>query len=210
MQGQSIFSERALTTIFEGDVESHRKQDGSINNYRVRGFRYEDEEQMRISGCTIKQGTRSICDARGVYRAVVRVRGVGRSPNESSFFPRHMAKEDVVQAISQAYMSRRLIDVPTRLWEGKAGALVIMLWLDESERIIDARPKYKLPTSKAVRAVMRYEQTGHRSKLLCHVCLKPKVLICPDGHGTKQRGLYNRFIKLGKKLRRYVVRMLKD
>jgi hypothetical protein len=182
-QNESIFGERGLATIFEGEVAAQLNRDGTVNHYWLLGFRYEDPEVMRASGCSIIEGSRRVPNNRGVYRAGVVVRGVSRDVSKSGFFPQALTRAEIVQAISEAYERRELIQNSQRLYKGKSGRLTIFMWLDAQDRIIDAMPRMGKHFSKAKQALIRYQQTGQRGKLLCHVCYKPRVLVCPDGHG---------------------------
>ncbi len=192
MQNELIFGEHGLTTIFDGEVVPQLNRNGTVNHYRARGFRYEDVSLMLASGCSILEESRRVPDSRGVYRAAVVIKGVGRSQVKSNFFPQTMTRAEVVQAISDAYAGRELIHRGERLYKGESANLTILMWLDDRGLIVDAMPKAARHNSKVKQAIFRFQHTGKRSKILCHVCHEPKIRICPNGHGgIPDRGLYN-------------------
>jgi hypothetical protein len=199
MQRQSIFGEHALATIFEGEVVPQLRKSGEVEHYRVRGFRYEDPEQMMLHECRIIESSRRVPDGKGVYRARVTVRGVNRVAAKSNFFPAAMTRAEVVQAISEAYESKEMVLVQEsqQLHVGKSARLTILLWLDGTGRVVDAMPKAGR-VNKAKQAIFEYQQTGKRRKLLCHLCHQPKVLVCPKDH-TSRRSIYKRLLRWWKR-----------
>jgi hypothetical protein len=195
MQNESIFSEHGLTTIFEGELVPQLRRDGTVEHYRVRGFRYEDPEQMMLHECSIIESSRRVPDGKGVYRAGVTVRGVNRDVSKSNFFPQSMTRAEVVQSIIEAFDTKEQLQMSERLYAGKSANLTILLWLDENNHIVDAMPKAAQHQNKVKQAIFHHQQTGKRSKLLCHVCLQPKVLVCPEGHTNPRRSIYKRIIR---------------
>ncbi len=192
---ESIFSERALATIFEGEVVPQLRMSGEVEHHRVRGLRYEDPDQMRLSGCAIVESSRRAAVNKSVYSASVSIRGVRRDLSKSNFFPATMTRAEVVQSISEAFDTKEQVQMRERLYVGKSANLTIFLWLDENNCIVDAMPKAARHKNKVKQAIFWYQHTGKRSRLLCHACLQPKVLVCPSGHTNPRRSIYKRLLR---------------
>ncbi len=194
MQSETIFSEKALDTIFKGELVPQFKKGGELHHVRVRGFRYEDAEVMSAEGVDVIERTRIPPDGKGVYKAGIVLKGVHRSASANSFFPRSMTREEILQAIVEAYESRVLVEANQKLYKGSGGGLKIMMFLDDAGRVIDALPK-RGRYSRVKAALDQHEKTGQSSKLLCPVCYQPKVLVCPSGHWPprqRRRTFYSR------------------
>jgi hypothetical protein len=177
MQSEEVFSPSGLAMIFDGEVVPQLRRDGTVEHCRARGFRHESAE-AKAAGCVIM--SRRAADSQGVYVARVAVRGVERQQSKSGFFPQHWTREEVIEAITEAYADREHVALAERLYKGRGRAVTILLYLDEFGRVVDAMPK-RGRVSANREALSLYERTGERSKRLCATCLKPKVLVCP-GH----------------------------
>jgi hypothetical protein len=185
MQIEEVFSERALATIFDGEVVPQLRRDGTIHHLRARGFRYESAE-TKAAGCSIIEASRLMPDGKGVYRASVDVRGVERDQSKSAFFPSHWTRGEVIAAILEAYANRAAVGATERLYKGTGRGVAILLYLDKQDRVVDAMPiRRKVNARRA--AIYQFERTGKRSKKLCAICDKPKIRVCPDGHNFNQR-----------------------
>jgi hypothetical protein len=197
MQMERIFSPSGLNVIFDGELIPQLRRDGTVDHWRPRGFRYESSERAEVAGCMVIDATRSAPDASGVYVAQSFVCGRKRKAREP-FFPQSMIREDVLRAIVEAYPRRKPVNEQQRLYKGRSEgySMTVYMELDANNLIVDAYPKRK-NVSKAASALWKYKQTGKVGKHLCNVCLRPKVRVCPVGHGTN---LQPRFY-LSKKLR---------
>ncbi len=187
----SIFSERGIETIFRGARVPQLTKAGNVHAYRVLGFHYEDADVMRERGIHLNEASRSFPDTKGVYMATIAIGGTNRQKHYNSFFPQRMSRNEVLQAITQAYNTRALAQPTQRIYKGRGGDLTIYMELDEAQRIIDAWPQ-RGRFNKAKAALYRYEQTGKRGKLLCAVCYQPKVLVCPSNHNMQPSRLNKR------------------
>lgn len=205
MQSETIFSERGLATIFRGEVVPQLRKDRTVEHYRVRGFRYESAE-AEMAGCVTVKESRTADDGKGVYRARVIVRGIERYQTKSGFFPQRWTRNEVMDAIVEAYAHRELVNSSERLHKGKGRDVSMLIYLDEADCVIDAMP-IRGKVSQSREALNRYERTGKRGKLLCPSCFQPKVLVCPSGHfqSSNQKGLLRRL----RKRWRFVVHAIK-
>ncbi len=128
-----LFRHGALNHIFEGE----------LNRNIAGGYHYEG---IPNTPGRIVPGTEIFSDMNGVYQGKVTVYGVRKPTNggESSFFPKSMSPQDVVDSINEAYGRRH------RIWgnayEGETlSGMRISMCLDKSEKIISAYPVYEGP-----------------------------------------------------------------
>ncbi len=170
MQREDVFAEGAIERIFQGAIVSQLKASGEIEHTRISGFRYEDPDVMRVSGCSIIEGTWAEPDERGIYRARVIVKGFERKMSRSSFFPRSWTREQVLDAISEAYSTHRRVSTKEGRHRqvGESNGLKIWLWLDSYGRVVDAMPRGTVSHSPK------------RKTVCCNKCgkLKEKMYIC--------------------------------
>src|SRR5260370_4674412 len=127
------FRPGALKHIFEGE----------LNKGIARGYHYEG---IPNTPGKIVPRTETFPDRNGIYRAKVTVHGVRKPTNggKSSFFPKSMSPQEIVDSINEAYESRRFIWGNT--YEGKTLlGMRISMCLDKAEKIISAYPVYKGP-----------------------------------------------------------------
>ena len=121
------FRNGSLNHILEGDV----KRNGSISGYHYEG--------MPSANTSIVPGTASIPNAQGVYTAQV----VGKTGNRgiSTFFPRNMTPQQIVDSINEAYSAKVVITGNTYVGTTSSG-MIIEMYIDSAGKIISAFPKY--------------------------------------------------------------------
>ncbi len=193
MHKEDVFAEGAIERIFDGDIVPNVKKNGKIEHIRIRGFHYEDPDTMLARGIEIIEASRTAPDVRGVYRAAIIVRGYKRKATHWGFFPVMMSRDKIVQAIIEAYENRVIVTQGNQeFYKGDGGGLKIFMQLDGAGRVTDAWPRRARYTATQ-QALWLYARTGKRSKLLCHICLQPKVLCCAKhGHLPPRRKFFSR------------------
>jgi hypothetical protein len=125
------FAPGAENHIFEGTVKG--------NN--AGGYHWEGDPN---TPGTVIPGTETTPDARGVYEAQVSVNGVDKTANGgySSFFPKSMSKEDVLNTIDEAYNNR--VYLRGNIYQGDTSSgIVVQMYLNSSDQIISAFPLYQ-------------------------------------------------------------------
>ena len=128
---ENFKNKRVLEHIFKGNINGRGKATG----YHYEG--YEDSPGKVIPG------TCSEPDDLGVYKAKVEVDGIVKSGNKgySTFFPKDMSPQEIVDSINEAYNER--IDLGGDLFEGEASnGLIIQMYL-EDEKITTAYPIFQ-------------------------------------------------------------------
>ena len=123
----------ALKHIFEGE----------LNRGLASGYHYED---IPNTPGRIIPGTETFPDRNGVYRGKVTVHGIRKRANggNSSFFPKSMSPQDIVDSINEAYRRRRFVWGNTYKGETLLG-MSISIHLDTTGKIISAYPVYEGP-----------------------------------------------------------------
>jgi hypothetical protein len=205
MQREDVFAEGAIDRIFNGEAVPQLAKSGEIHHVRMRGFHYEDPEVMRERGYKLIEDSRTSSDTRGVYRAAIQIEGVRRRGTHYGFFPLVMSRDEILQAIAEAYENRIVVNASNlKLCKGSGGGLPIWMELDEAGgRVTDAWPR-RAKYTRMQAALWLYATTGKRSKLLCPVCLQPKTLCCTHGHWPpKRKSAYGRFMRRILKRLRY-------
>ncbi len=127
------FRPGALKHIFEGE----------LNGGIASGYHYEG---IPNTPGRIVLGTETFPDRYGIYLGKVTVHGVRKRTNggKSSFFPKSMLPQEVVDSINEAYGSRRFIW--GNIYEGETLlGMRISMCLDEAGKIISAYPVYIRP-----------------------------------------------------------------
>ncbi len=199
MQSESVFAEGAIERIFDGDIVPNLKKNGEVEHIRIRGFRYEDPDVMLARGIEINESSRTAPDIRGVYRAAIMVRGHKRKGTHYGFFPLSMSRDEILKAIVEAYEHRNVVNASNlKLCKGDGGGLPLLMELDDEGRVMDAWPRRARYTRQQA-ALWLYATTGKRSKLLCPVCLQPKILFCSHGHWPPRQKLRRRIVKVLKR-----------
>ena len=108
------------------------------NKGKAVGYHYEGVENT--AGAVVP-GTRTTPDANGVYRGKVEVNGVSKN-GFSTFFPREMSPQQVVNAINQAYANRSFIAGSFNKFLGKTSSgMLISMFLNKNGKIISAFPE---------------------------------------------------------------------
>ncbi len=197
---ESIFSEKGLERIFEGEMVAHRKRDGTVNHYAFRGFHLEEAATMAKRCILMDEKTRTSPDSRGVYRARFTYWGKRRT---GTFFPAGWTKTQVCSAIAEAYENRE------RFATGEAGSFYtgktregigIILQLDDDDLVLDAIPQ-RAKVNRNTEAKFQIERgTIKSNRRVCKRCGAVKVRVCPTGHDTQRRGVM-RYVRRA----RYVV-----
>jgi hypothetical protein len=186
MQSQ-IISEQGVKRIFEGELVPQRKRSGEVHCYIARGFHLEDPAMMAVNGYIINEVSRTSPDSRGVYHVSVWMYGRRRN---SAFFPRHWTREQVAQAIAQAYESREPFKWGefVNCYKGSTETgMRIVMELDEMGLVLDAFPK-RAKVSQKKNALWRIENGLQvKSRFVCSQCKQIKILSCPHGHNLPMR-----------------------
>ncbi len=92
MQSRSIFNETFMRHVFHGTNSG--------------GFHYEGAGMRAQFGVRVIEETRATIGGKGIYTAEVEIRG-GRKKAVSHFFPQSWTRLQVVEAIKEAYATRR-------------------------------------------------------------------------------------------------------
>jgi hypothetical protein len=169
-----IFADDGLSNIFNGALISKAKiQPNYIHNYEVIGYRVESNE---VEGVRVAE--RKPEDFYGVYVAALYVRTIKRraKARNSVFFPRHWTRENVIDAIFEAYQNKSVRDAVKGKYNGKTSdGMPIVLWLDKEGKVFDA-----MPFRDIARGLNRKGRT-------CKVCGMKKHLICPKNKQHKEK-----------------------
>lgn len=127
-----IFNNTAIEYIFKGNLD---------RNGNAGGYHYE--EIIGTPGKTIS-GTELPENSYGVYKAQVQVNGNNKSANNgySTFFPKDMSPQEVVDAINEAYGNKVFVSGTRNTYEGiSSGGIVISMYINGNGKIISAFPK---------------------------------------------------------------------
>jgi hypothetical protein len=103
---------------------------------------YHCERLPDTGGCLVP-GTETSPNSYGVYEAKVRINGVLKLANGgfSSFFPKSLSPQEVVDSINEAYNGRDFVQ--GNMYEGKdSSGMKIYMYLDVEDKIISAFPVY--------------------------------------------------------------------
>ncbi len=172
-----IFAEKGLSNIFDGALLPNvNKQSNQVNNYKVIGYRLESIQSERVQViCRMPE------DANGVYTATVYFDGIrrrGRSTT-SVFFPKHWTKDEVIDAIFQAYQNKSVKKPSESQYIGTTEkGMHIFLWLDATGKVLDA-----MPFRDAVLELNR----RRKAKATCKVCGKFKHYVCLEHHNPPKK-----------------------
>jgi len=88
-------------------------------------------------------GTETVPNGHGVYEAQVEIGGVPKTGNQgmSSFFPKHLSAQEVVDCINEAYGNK--VHIAGNTYSGiTSSGMRIDMYLDSQGRIISAFPHY--------------------------------------------------------------------
>ncbi len=115
--GQKAVSQNTLEHIFHGEINKKGK---------AVGFHYEGTAAMQATNKTRVTTVTKAADKNGVYAARVEVSGVTKKA-DSSFFPRTWTKNDVVNAVNEAYIKKIHPDPKNLLYfEGRSSSGVLV------------------------------------------------------------------------------------
>jgi hypothetical protein len=203
----NVISERGRKRIFEGELLPVLARDGTANHYRVMGRHYEDAGAVETRGGAVLKDAQSYPDRRGVYRAQVFLEGA-RKGRRQSFFPLAWSREDVEQAIEQAWATKtpRQWGEPGNFYEGRWRGVKIVLEVGADGLVLDAIP-IKSPTNptKKMEWAIANGFLKKTPRNTCAVCgrVKAKRRVCPDGHDVDQRW------GIGKRVMNAVLRLVR-
>ena len=119
----------AIEHIFEGQVNGSK------------GYHYDG---IDFTAGKIVPGTETPINKNGVYKAQVEIGGVPKSGNGgwSTFFPKDMSPQEVVDAINEAYDNCDLVPGTRNTYRGVTlKGLRIEMYLDKNNKIISAFPE---------------------------------------------------------------------
>ena len=124
------FKESAINHIFEGEVNKKGK---------AVGYHYEN---IRNSAGQVIKGSREKPNKSGAYAGKVKVNDIPKTANKgrSTFFPKSMSPQQVIDAINEAYANRVFIRGNTYEGTSRSG-MEIMMFIDKNGKIISAFPK---------------------------------------------------------------------
>lgn len=129
LENTENFRQGALEHIFEGEI--NRRGDAV-------GFH---KEGMDSSKGRIIDGTETTPNEQGVYQGKVEIDGVEKTGNGgySTFFPKDLSPQEVVDSINEAYDSRVHDCGNTYIGTSDSG-LEIGMYIDSNDKIISAFP----------------------------------------------------------------------
>jgi hypothetical protein len=188
-----IFAEKGLSTIFDGALLPNvNKQINQVNNYRVIGYRLESIKNEKVQvACKMPE------DVNGVYTATVFFDGIRRKGRSrtSVFFPRHWTKEEVTDAVFQAYQNKSVKKPSENQYIGTAEkGMHIILWLDKAGKVVDA-----MPFRDEILEINR----RRKAKSHCKICCQPKSFICPEHHNFKKTEAQKFFERPARRIKHY-------
>jgi WXG100 family type VII secretion target len=126
------FRPGAIDHVFKGDLKGTN----------AGGYHYEG---VPNTGGSTVPGTETPPNEYGVYQAQVTVNGVPKTANGgySTFFPKSMSPQEVVDSINEAYNSRSFVPGTGNTYAGQTSSgMTILMYLDSAGRIISAFPEY--------------------------------------------------------------------
>lgn len=132
LKGTENFKSGAIEHIFEGEINSQGK---------AVGFHYEG---LNSSKGKVIEGTESNENQYGVYTAEVEVEGVKKTSNKgkSSFFPKKLTPQEVVDSINEAYIDKEYKSGNEYYGYAKSGMKILMYIDENTGKIISAFPQY--------------------------------------------------------------------
>lgn len=127
----SNFDIHAIEHIFEGQVNRH----GHAVGYHYEGIQNTPGETLPNS--------EQLLNEFGCYTAKVKVNGIDKTSNNglSSFFPKRMSPQQVVDSINEAYSNCIVVSGTTNTYRGITNhGLSITLFINKEHKIISAFP----------------------------------------------------------------------
>ena len=131
LENTDIFIDSAIEHIFEGNV----------SRGKAGGYHYEC---IKDTAGKVISGTEVDLNDLGVYKAQVEVDGILKKTNKgySTFFPKDMNPQEVVDSINEAYDNRVFVEGTSKTYRGSANnGLEIEMYINEKGKIISAFPK---------------------------------------------------------------------
>ena len=115
--------------------------EGNVRRGKAGGYHYECIKD--IAG-NIVNGTEVLINDLGVYKAQVEVNGIPKSGNGgySTFFPKEMSPQDVIDSINEAYNNKVFVVGSKNSYIGISNnGLEIEMYINNNGKIISAFPK---------------------------------------------------------------------
>lgn len=185
-QETEIFASEGLSNIFNGNLVQNNAANSS-QQYKVIGYRLQSVYRENINVIA-----KSLETPEGIYQGTTFLNGVRRKGCNADglFFPKDWTRENVIDAISEAYQNKILKNADKQIFKGETSSgMKIDLWLDENEKVTDAMPfREHLPKKRKKRSKVKH----------CKQCGQPKHYICQTHHNFKKQG----FAKIYSKIRR--------
>ena len=125
------FMDSTIEHIFEGNVRRGK----------AGGYHYEC---IKDTAGNIVNGTEVLINDLGVYKAQVEVNGIPKSGNGgySTFFPKEMSPQDVIDSINEAYNNKVFVVGSKNSYIGISNnGLEIEMYINNNGKIISAFPK---------------------------------------------------------------------
>ena len=125
------FMDSTIEHIFEGNVRRGK----------AGGYHYEC---IKDTAGNIVNGTEVSINDLGVYKAQVEVNGIPKSGNGgySTFFPKEMSPQDVIDSINEAYNNKVFVVGSKNSYIGTSNnGLEIEMYINKNGKIISAFPK---------------------------------------------------------------------
>ena len=138
--GKSSLIELKNTDNFMDSTIEHIFE-GNVRRGKAGGYHYEC---IKDTAGNIVNGTEVSINDLGVYKAQVEVNGIPKSGNGgySTFFPKEMSPQDVIDSINEAYNNKVFVVGSKNSYIGTSNnGLEIEMYINKNGKIISAFPK---------------------------------------------------------------------
>lgn len=138
--GKSSLIELKNTDNFMDSTIEHIFE-GNVRRGKAGGYHYE---RIKDTAGNIVNGTEVLINDLGVYKAQVEVNGIPKSGNGgySTFFPKEMSPQDVIDSINEAYNNKVFVVGSKNSYIGTSNnGLEIEMYINNNGKIISAFPK---------------------------------------------------------------------
>ena len=138
--GKSSLIELKNTDNFMDSTIEHIFE-GNVRRGKAGGYHYEC---IKDTAGNIVNGTEVLINDLGVYKAQVEVNGIPKSGNGgySTFFPKEMSPQDVIDSINEAYNNKVFVVGSKNSYIGTSNnGLEIEMYINNNGKIISAFPK---------------------------------------------------------------------
>ena len=138
--GKSSLIELKNTDNFMDSTIEHIFE-GNVRRGKAGGYHYEC---IKDTAGNIVNGTEVLINDLGVYKAQVEVNGIPKSGNGgySTFFPKEMSPQDVIDSINEAYNNKVFVVGSKNSYIGISNnGLEIEMYINNNGKIISAFPK---------------------------------------------------------------------